>query len=80
MKTLAKLLRLDKERFTAPKSVQDVIPIKTVWDDGIFLAGNRFTKTYRFDDINYEVAGKEDKEAMFLSYSELLNSFDSARC
>ena len=28
-------------------------------------------------DINYQVASKEDKEAMFLEYSELLNSFDS---
>jgi len=32
---------------------------------------------FRFDDINYAVAGKEDKEAMFLEYSERLNSLDS---
>jgi len=38
---------------------------------------NKFSKSYRFADINYAVASKEDKEAMFLSYSELLNSFDS---
>ena len=36
-----------------------------------------FSKTYRFDDINYAIASKEDKEAMFLEYSELLNSLDS---
>jgi hypothetical protein len=34
-------------------------------------------RTFRFEDINYAVASKGDKEAMFLSYSELLNSFDS---
>ena len=28
-------------------------------------------------DINYAVASREDQEAMFLEYSELLNSFDS---
>lgn len=28
-------------------------------------------------DINYAVASREDKEAMFLEYSDLLNSFDS---
>lgn len=39
--------------------------------------GNKFSKTFRFEDINYAVASKEDKEAMFLCYSELLNSFDS---
>lgn len=27
-------------------------------------------------DINYAVASKEDKEAMFLEYSDLLNSLD----
>jgi hypothetical protein len=77
MKTLTKLFQQDRERFTAPKSVQDVIPIRTIWDDGIFMVGNKYTKTYRFEDINYTCASKEDQEAMFLEYSELLNSFDS---
>ena len=78
MKTLRTLFRQDKERFVAPRSCQDVIPIKAIWEDGIFLVGtNKYAKTYRFEDINYSVASKEDKEAMFLEYSELLNSFDS---
>jgi type IV secretory pathway VirB4 component len=78
MKTLSKLFQQDKERFAVPRSVQDVIPIKTIWDDGIFMVGaGKFSKTFRFEDINYAVASKEDKEAMFLAYSELLNSFDS---
>ena len=77
MKTLTKLFRQDRERFAVPKSVQDVIPIKAIWDDGIFMVGNKYAKTYRFEDINYAVASKEDQEAMFLEYSELLNSFDS---
>mgnify|MGYP000473654407 CR=1 FL=1 len=41
------------------------------------MTGNRFSKTYRFSDINYLVASREDKESMFLTYSELLNSLDS---
>jgi len=78
MRTLKTHFRLDRERFTVPRSVQDVLPIKTVWEDGIFLVGGmKYSKTYRFDDINYSVASKDDKEAMFLEYSELLNSFDS---
>jgi len=78
VRTLTKLFRQDKEQFVVPKSVQDVIPIKTIWDDGIFMIGNnKYAKTYRFEDINYAVASKEDQEAMFLEYSELLNSFDS---
>lgn len=78
MKTLSKLFQQDRERFAVPRSVQNVIPIKTIWDDGIFMVGaGKFSKTFRFEDINYAVASKEDKEAMFLAYSELLNSFDS---
>lgn len=78
MKTLRTLFRQDKERFVAPKSVQDVIPIKSIWEDGIFLVGNmKYSKTFRFDDINYHVASKDDKESYFLQYSELLNSYDS---
>ena len=78
MKTLTTLFRQDRERFAVPKSVQDVIPIKAIWDDGIFMVGvNKYAKTYRFEDINYAVASKEDQGAMFLEYSELLNSFDS---
>ena len=41
------------------------------------MTGNKFSKTYRFSDINYLVASREDKESMFLTYSELLNSLDS---
>jgi hypothetical protein len=30
---------------------------------------DKFSKTYKFSDINYAVASREDKEAMFLEYS-----------
>ncbi|GGH67891.1 conjugal transfer protein TraE [Paenibacillus silvae] len=77
IKTLSRILKQDKERFVIPKGVQQVIPIRAIWPDGIFFVGNKFSKSYRFEDINYAVASREDKEEMFLSYSELLNSFDS---
>lgn len=77
IKTLQKIMKQDKERFVVPRGVQQAIPIRTIWPDGIFRVGNKFSKSCRFEDINYAVASKEDKEAMFLSYSELLNSFDS---
>jgi hypothetical protein len=77
IKTLRKIVKQDKEKFVVPKGVQQVIPIKAIWSDGIFKVGNKFSKSFRFTDINYAVASKEDKEAMFLSYSELLNSLDS---
>ena len=78
IKTLRTLFKQDKEKFVVPKSVQNIIPIYTIWEDGIFLVGrNKYAKTIKFEDINYAVASREDKEAMFLEYSELLNAFDS---
>ena len=66
LKTLKNLFKQDKEKFVVPKSVQSVIPIKTIWEDGIFLVGkNKYAKTLKFEDINYAVASREDKEAMF---------------
>ncbi len=77
IKTLQKIMKQDKERFVVSKGVQQAIPVRTIWPDGVFRVGNKFSKSFRFEDINYAVASKEDKEGMFLSYSELLNSFDS---
>lgn len=78
IKTIKNIKRMEKDNFTIPKSVQQLIPIKKIWQDGIFLVGkNKYSLTYKFTDINYAVASKEDKESMFLDYSELLNSFDS---
>lgn len=65
MKSLKNMLKQDKEKYTVPRSVHDYIPISAIWEDGIFKVGNKFAKTFRFTDINYLVAGKEDKETMF---------------
>ena len=77
MKTIKTMMAQDKERYKVPRRVQDIIPISCMWPDGIFKVGNRFTKTFRFTDINYLVAARDDQQNMFLIYSELLNSFDS---
>lgn len=52
IKTLHNVLKRDRERFTIPKTVQDSIPVKTIWSDGIFRVGNLFSKTFQFSDIN----------------------------
>ena len=77
IKTLQSTLKQDKEGFAVPKSVQDAIPIRRIWPDGIFQFGSKFSKTIRFSDINYAIASKEDKTSMFLGYSELLNALDT---
>ncbi len=76
IKTLQSTLKQDREWLSVPDSVQDTIPIKRIWPEGIFQQGSKFSKTIRFSDINYAIAAKEDKTAMFLGYSELLNALD----
>ena len=77
IRTLQNTLKQDKECFAVPRSVQDTIPIHRLWPDGIFQFGTKYSKTIRFSDINYAIASKEDKAAMFLGYSELLNALDT---
>ena len=77
LKTLSNLRKQDKEKYKAPRRVQDVIPIRRIWEDGIFQVGSQFSHTWKFSDINYQVASLEDKKVMFLDYSELLNSLDA---
>ena len=78
MKTIKNLFKQDKEKFILTKSLQDVIPVQSIFEDGIFqIAKNKYSKCFKFSDINYAVSSHEDKETIFLQYSELLNSFDS---
>ena len=77
IKTLSKAQKMEREKFRIPRSVQDAIPIRRIFADGIFQIGNRYSKTWSFTDINYAIAGKEDKTSMFLDDSELLNALDS---
>ena len=80
LKSVKNQRKLERERYAVPRSVQDVIPIRRIWKDGVFLCGSLYTKSFSFSDINYRVASREDKESMFLSYASLLNSLDSGSC
>ena len=77
LKTVKTILSQDRERYTIPRRVQDVIPIHCIWEDGIFKVGNKFSKSFKFSDINYLVASRDDKSSIILTYCELLNSLDS---
>ncbi|WP_394527623.1 VirB4-like conjugal transfer ATPase, CD1110 family [Lacrimispora sp. JR3] len=60
------------------KSAQDSIPYRHIFPDGICHVGDKlYTKTLQFDDINYQIAQNEDKTAIFESWCDFLNYFDS---
>ena len=61
------------------KTAQDSIPYLRMFPDGICHVRDRFyTKTIRFQDINYQLAQNEDKTAIFESWCDFLNYFDSS--
>ena len=61
------------------KSAQDTIPFQKMYPDGICrVTDNLYTKTIRFHDINYQLAQNEDKTAIFESWCDFLNYFDSS--
>ena len=75
IKTLTNLFKQDKEKFVVPKGVQDVIPVVAIFDDGIFKVGkDKYSKTYRFTDINYAVASREDKDCLLYTSDAATNS------
>lgn len=78
IKTLQNIMSQDKEKFVIPRSVQQVIPIQTIWNDGIFKIGkNKFSKTFKFTDINYCVLSKEDRKTMFKKYVAIVGALDT---
>ena len=61
------------------KSAQDSIPFERMWQDGICrVKPGYFTKTIQFQDINYQLNQNEDKTAIFESWCDFLNYFDSS--
>ena len=78
IKSQLKMQKQNKEKIKISRSIQDTIPVDTVYSDGIFRMKNRFSKTYRFLDINFSIASDESKEFIIKMYKELLNSFDSS--
>ena len=76
MRLIQTLRKRDKEHYQIPKSVQQWMPIQRVYADGIFFYGGRFSKTYRFSDINYSIASKNDQMTMFLQWCAVINALD----
>lgn len=85
-----KLTRAEKKEISAAiaraknsdnkaKSAQDSIPFQRMYPDGICrVTDTLYTKTLRFHDINYQLAQNEDKTAIFESWCDFLNYFDSS--
>ena len=72
---IARANRTDRKE----QSAQDSIPYQRMWADGICrVTDSHYTKTVQFKDINYQLSQNEDKTAIFESWCDFLNYFDSS--
>ena len=50
-----KRVKKEKELFKVPKNVQDTIPVKRIWKNGIFLVGNnKYNKVFTIPENSYK--------------------------
>ena len=71
IKTLLAADRSERERFKIPRSVQQSIPIQRIYRDGIWEVDGKFSRCWRFTDINYAVSDEEDKKDTLIKYCAL---------
>ena len=63
------------ESFRAPRSVQESIPVRKIYRDGIWLCGERYSKMWRFQDVNYAVASEADQSEILMRYCSVINAW-----
>lgn len=63
----------------AAKTIQEYLGYELMIEDGIcWIEGNLWSKTFRFSDINYQIARRERQVEIFASYMEALNYCDTS--
>ena len=71
------LKKASEPLYRSPKSIQETIEIMAVAENGIFeVSRNKYSKCYRFCDINYTTATEEEQVGIFERYCRFLNSLD----
>lgn len=71
--------KVERARNNNGISAQQTIPFERMYPDGVCRATQtHYTKTIQFQDINYQLAQNEDKDAIFSGWCEFLNYFDSS--
>lgn len=65
-----------KVKTKIPRTVQQSIPYLKVLDNGLFeVVKGLYSKTIRFQDVNYLTARQDDQEDIFVKYGAFLNYF-----
>lgn len=63
--------------FLSPKSIQQTLEIMKIAKNGIFeVAKGKYSKSYRYDDINYESETEEQQLNILMSWCKYLNTLE----
>lgn len=74
---LKKLQKREKAKSTTPNSVFDTIPYIADLENGVFeISKNRYSKTFKFSDVNYQVSSESAKEVIFENWASMINIID----
>lgn len=74
IKTLAIANKSERVRVRVPHSVQQSIPIRRIYTNGIWEVGRKHSRSWRLTDVNYIAASDEPQHNIFKSYCAALNS------
>ena len=70
IKSLLAANKSERDSFYIPQSVQQSIPIRRMYGDGIWQVGRKHSRTWRFADVNYAAASEEEQRAKDLDEYE----------
>lgn len=74
IKTLAIANKSERVRVRVPHSVQQSIPIRRIYTNGIWEVGRKHSRSWRLTDVNYIAASDETQHNIFKSHCAALNS------
>ena len=78
-KEVEAVVKKARQHREVPETAQQSIPFEEMYKDGICrVSQNYYTRTIRFQDINYQLAQQEDQSAIFEEWCRFLNFFDSS--
>ena len=74
IKTLIAANKSERVKVKVPRSVQQSIPIKRIYTNGIWEVGNKHSHSWKLTDINYIAASEATQKSIFNAYCAALNS------
>lgn len=74
IRSLAAANQSERDKLRIPKSVQQTIPIKRIYADGIWQVGRKHSRTWKLTDVNYIAASQEAQRSIFTAYCGALNA------